>query len=213
MNKSFDHLEEEKKTRILNAAMKEFADKKFDHASTNEIVRNAGIGKGMLFYYFNNKQDLFYYLIGYSLDVMAEQFLSQIDTSETDFVERMKQIAEVKLRYFRTHPDINHFIASVYLDDQFILPVELRRRLEKLKRKGHEIMYENIDKGLFRQDIDIEKAFHLIQWAMNGYQEEVMSRLRGENIPELDLDIYWQEFYDYLEVLKTSFYKKEGEKQ
>ncbi|MFC2947449.1 TetR/AcrR family transcriptional regulator [Virgibacillus sediminis] len=188
MNQTFHKLEEEKKQRILNAALKEFSEKGFEMASTNEIVRNARIGKGMLFYYFNNKQDLFYYLIDYSLNVMTNQFLNRIDVTEPDFIQRMRQIAKIKLDYFRAHPHINNFISSVILDDQLSLPKGLQDRLRDLKRKGGEIMYENVDTSLFRTDIDVNKAFNLIRWAMDGYRQEITSQLQGENIPELDLD-------------------------
>ena len=55
---------DEKQDRILNAAIKEFAQKGYDSASTNEIVKEAGISKGLLFHYFKIKSSYFsFYLI------------------------------------------------------------------------------------------------------------------------------------------------------
>lgn len=46
----FINLEAEKRERIINAALKEFAQKGYDKASTNEIIKEAGISKGSLFF-------------------------------------------------------------------------------------------------------------------------------------------------------------------
>ena len=51
----FLKLNPEKKKRILEAAYNEFSRNTYDNASTNRIVKEAGIGKGMLFFYFNTK--------------------------------------------------------------------------------------------------------------------------------------------------------------
>ncbi|WP_347861401.1 TetR family transcriptional regulator [Salimicrobium sp. PL1-032A] len=44
--KKFDMLEEEKKTRVLEAALLEFAEEGYEKASTNNIVKQAGSAKG-----------------------------------------------------------------------------------------------------------------------------------------------------------------------
>ncbi|MDD3656837.1 MAG: TetR/AcrR family transcriptional regulator, partial [Atribacterota bacterium] len=53
----FHSLESEKQERIINAALKEFARNGYGKASTNEIIKQAGISKGSLFNYFNNKKE------------------------------------------------------------------------------------------------------------------------------------------------------------
>ncbi len=45
----------DKQERIINASLAEFARNGYERASTNEIVKEAGISKGSLFVYFNNK--------------------------------------------------------------------------------------------------------------------------------------------------------------
>ena len=55
MEPAFEHLPREKQLRILNAAMKVFARNDYRHASTDDIAAQAGISKGLLFYYYYNK--------------------------------------------------------------------------------------------------------------------------------------------------------------
>ena len=51
MNSKFFDLKKEKQDRMINAALKVFAMQGYRHASTDDIVREAGISKGLLFHY------------------------------------------------------------------------------------------------------------------------------------------------------------------
>lgn len=206
MNEAFEGLEAEKRTRIINAALQEFSERGYDRASTNKIVKVAGIGKGMLFYYFQNKQSLYHYLLTYSLDLMLDDFLERVDTSEPDFIERMYQIAQLKTQLFTTHPHVIHFLATFMLVESENIPKEISEKYLRLQTLGFNKMYEGIDCHLFREDIDREKAFQLIRWSLDGYQQELKQRLRGVDFNEVDMEPYWQEFYAYLAVLKKVFY-------
>ena len=55
MNEKFFDLKKEKQDRMINAALKVFALNGYRHASTDDIVREAAISKGLLFHYFENK--------------------------------------------------------------------------------------------------------------------------------------------------------------
>lgn len=55
----YDKLDPERRQRILDAAIAEFAAHGFEQASYNQIIENAGISKGAMYYYFEDKADLF----------------------------------------------------------------------------------------------------------------------------------------------------------
>jgi len=74
----------EKQDRILNAALKEFAEKGYKNASTNQIVKDAGISKGLLFHYFNNKKDLYLFLYDHFIEIFVEQIKERVDWDEKD---------------------------------------------------------------------------------------------------------------------------------
>ena len=60
---TFFNLPDEKRQRILECAIEEFAQHDFDSASISQIVARAGIAKGSLYQYFTDKDDLYRYLI------------------------------------------------------------------------------------------------------------------------------------------------------
>ena len=66
MNDKFFDLKREKQDRMINASLKVFAENGYRHASTDEIVKDAGISKGLLFHYFTSKMGLYEFLFDYS---------------------------------------------------------------------------------------------------------------------------------------------------
>ncbi|GGE24294.1 TetR family transcriptional regulator [Marinithermofilum abyssi] len=207
ITKTFSQLEPSKQQRIINAALAEFAEYGYEQASTNRIVREAGIGKGMLFYYFNSKKELYHYLIDYGLDFLINEYLSLIDDHEPDFIERYKQAARIKMKAYAKNPHVFHFLGSILLNQEVELPDDLAKRLAEIKKLGHSKIYDHIDQTLFRNDVDADKVFKIIRWAMEGYEKELLDRLKGQKLSSIDFKPYWDEFYEYLDILKTSFYK------
>ena len=216
ITKTFNNLDAEKQKRILNAALKEFAENGYDKASTNRIVKEAGIGKGMLFYYFKNKKELYHYLIDYTIDKMTNEYKSIIDnTKDPDFIERLKKIAQAEYVFNMENPYVNHFLGPLVLADDLELSADVKERFEEMNRLVFSIVHADIDHTLFREDVDIEKTIQLIQWSIEGFNNQLINRFKEQDIAwnDIDLDSIWGELYEYLNILKTSFYKQEGDKQ
>jgi AcrR family transcriptional regulator len=80
---TFFNLSEEKRQKILNCAIEEFAQNDYDSASISKIVFNAGIAKGSLYQYFADKSDLHRYLIELAAQKKAEM-LAAAHSTEAD---------------------------------------------------------------------------------------------------------------------------------
>ena len=77
---TFLNLPAEKQEKLLEAATREFSHKPFNEASINQIIKETGIPRGSFYMYFQDKEDLFLYLIkGYmdQLLMLLEEFLLQ----------------------------------------------------------------------------------------------------------------------------------------
>lgn len=62
-SETFFRLPEEKRARLMDAAWDEFTTVRFSDASINKIIRAAGIPRGSFYQYFEDKDDLFAYLV------------------------------------------------------------------------------------------------------------------------------------------------------
>lgn len=60
---TFFNLPEEKRQRLLQLAIEEFAENDYKNASLSNIVARAGIAKGSLYQYFEDKRALYFYLL------------------------------------------------------------------------------------------------------------------------------------------------------
>ncbi len=68
----FDNLEPERQEAILAAAADEFALRGYAGASLSRIIEGAGISKGSLYYYFDDKEDLFATAVATAIDRLLE---------------------------------------------------------------------------------------------------------------------------------------------
>lgn len=203
----FANLDPKKKKTILNAAFEEFADQGYENASTNRIVKKAKIGKGMLFYYFNSKKELFHYLIDYGIDYIMEEYLSKIDENQSDFIKKYKQMANIKLKSYTENPHLFNFIGILYINEYDELPEELKERLLEIRDLGYAKTFNNIDKSLFREDIHSDQIIRLIYLTISGYENELVNRLKGKSLYKVDYGPFWDEFDELLHLLKKVYYK------
>ena len=63
---TFLNLPEAKRKAFLEIALQEFANNDYNTASVSKIVEKAGIAKGSVYQYFEDKQDLFLYLLDFA---------------------------------------------------------------------------------------------------------------------------------------------------
>jgi AcrR family transcriptional regulator len=96
-----DNGDDEKRTRILTAAMSEFALHGYKSANTNRIVKEAGVSKGLLFHYFGSKRELYLYLLDYALRLLSDEFFSGFDWSERDIFKCWRAVAKMKFDMMR----------------------------------------------------------------------------------------------------------------
>jgi len=69
----FEKLEPRKQEAILQAAGEEFAEKGFEAASINRIILRSGMSKGSVYYYFEDKADLFATTLEQSIKRIMEE--------------------------------------------------------------------------------------------------------------------------------------------
>ena len=94
MNDKFFDLKQEKQDRMINASLKIFSRGGYRHASTDEIVKEAGISKGLLFHYFPTKLGLYGFLFDYSARFMLLELSREVKRSETDYFALTKQMEQ-----------------------------------------------------------------------------------------------------------------------
>jgi AcrR family transcriptional regulator len=102
---TFFNLEAEKKNRIIDAAVKEFAAHPYLKTSINRIIEQADISKGSFYQYFKNKKDLYKYIIDQASDAKMK-FLGQKmqDYQKLEFFELLRELFIAGIQFKREYP-------------------------------------------------------------------------------------------------------------
>ncbi|MGJ7919009.1 TetR/AcrR family transcriptional regulator [Neobacillus sp. LXY-4] len=207
MFSKFLNLNQEKQDRILNAALKEFAQKGYQNASTNEIVKEAGISKGLLFHYFNNKKDLYLFLYDHFMEITMEEILAKVDWDEKDIFKRYRLVAFLKFELFNQYPEMFNFLKSVYTEDSPEVKTELDIKMKKLLESGYKDLFGDIDLTKFKEGLDLEKTLNIIFWTMEGFAYRQQDKALKVDLDQAFLDEVMTEMEAYCEILKNAFYK------
>lgn len=201
------NLESKRRNVILNAALKEFATKGFDDASTNVIAKESGVSKGLMFHYVNSKKDLFLFLYDYCTDMINKEYLDLMDFNEKDIFERLRQSYLLQIELLQKHPWIFEFIKMTATTQSDEINKELEKRVNEKQSLCHETMFDNVDESEFREGLDVERCKQLIFWSNIGFTNQILEDIRNSEITQLDYDHILTELDSYLNELRKIFYK------
>ncbi|MBN2909970.1 TetR/AcrR family transcriptional regulator [Polycladomyces sp. WAk] len=207
MSSKFLKLNPEKQDRIVNAAIKEFVQKGFKNASTDEIVKEANISKGSLFYYFKDKKGLFLYLYDYCSEIVMNEFFAKIDLNEHDILKRFREMLLLKIELIKRYPEIFEFMKVAYFEDAAEVKSDLERRNKEMITRSYQELFGDIDLSKFREDIDAKRAVNIIIWTMEGFSSQQQEKAKSLSLNDLDFDEILAEMDHYIDLLKKCFYK------
>jgi len=148
---TLEQKKEEKRATILAAAFSEFTGKRFDEVKLDEIAARAGVGKGTLYLYFKNKEDLF---VQMALEGVAQM------------VVRIHEITAMKLafreRYFLFGREVGDFVLKRAVMFQLMnqagseaIQKEFMKQHRNLIRSARGLLQAGVDEGVFRNDFTI----------------------------------------------------------
>jgi len=214
MEEILKHLSEEKRDKIINSAIEEFSRCPFEKASTNKIVQNAGISKGLLFHYFRSKKELYEKLVVFVINKLTEMISSRIDWDETDIFQRIKELIIMKVEMSKEYPKMFDFILKVLEEKDVKTQKEVYQLYEdyglNIKTIVSDVFSKNVDFTLFKESSDIELKINIIRWTLEKYSEELLELYRKQNsVANLDLNEMTEKIDEYINILKAAFYRGE----
>ncbi|RLA81623.1 MAG: TetR/AcrR family transcriptional regulator [Deltaproteobacteria bacterium] len=169
--RTFFNLPEEKREKIIKAALEEFASKGWKGASVNSIVARAGIAKGSLYQYFRDKRSLFLFLFDKAVGV-AKETLKRVkrQTAEKPLRERLRESLLAGVDFIERHP----LLYRIYLQLVFERDVPFRQDLiGRLRVLSFDyilsLLEEALKRGEVREGLDLKAAAFLIDAVMERF--------------------------------------------
>lgn len=200
MNEKFFDLKKEKQDRMINAALKVFAMNGYGHASTDDIVKEAGISKGLLFHYFISKLGLYAFIYDYSVRYIMLELSTGVSKEETDYFGLLLQIKQSQLQVMKNYPYMLQFINKSREEDVSEALMETEDKRGVLPRQYAEIM-ERAELSRFKKEADVKKLTKVIEYTVDGLMTEHFRNASFQ--PE----IYYKEIVQYLEMIKKLSYQ------
>lgn len=94
---TFFNLPKDKQETLLNTSKKEFSRAPFHEASISNIIKNAEIARGSFYQYFEDKEDLYFYLLSEDSKQNHERFVSAIEENNGDLFDSFIDVFQYML--------------------------------------------------------------------------------------------------------------------
>ena len=204
MNDTWSKLPEEKRARIINAALCSFGANGYKKTSMADIASAAGISKPMLFTYFGSKPGLYAFVADYAVGLVWEEFRAHAHKLLTDdFFERIRLSTEIKTAMMKRHPAILSFLTAMYYEEDAGVRPVIDKLLGEAVLLSGEQMLKGIDTSRFKPGVEVQSVVKLLTWASSRLAD--VWRCRDAS----SLDALLEEFNEVLAMLRTILYKEE----
>ena len=195
MNAKFFELKKEKQDRMINAALKVFAVNGYRHASTDDVVKEAGISKGLLFHYFENKLGVYQFVYDYAVRYMSLELNTHVGSKEKDLFEIVKQTQSARLDAMKGYPYVQQFLARSLTEDVSEVLLIIGQKKDLLLDVYQDI-YRRINFSALPQGTDGRLLFQMMNHAADGL---IMERFQEGSF---QADMVLEEIIQYIYVVK-----------
>jgi AcrR family transcriptional regulator len=202
---TFFNLPEEKREKIIHAAVNEFAEYGLENASTNRIVENSGISKGSFYQYFEDKQDVFKHLLVVLEQEKLEYFRDKHPPStHLDTFQYFRWMIKVGMEFNTVNPRMVQAISHVMFREGLYY-ANFDNIRDRTTRGLQALIKQAITRGEIDPSVDVELATLIMEtWsnAISTYilnegsrQKDILKWVRSAKVQEqIDKMLYVMEY-------------------
>lgn len=152
--KEFFNLNVDKQKNILDAARKEFTSVVYEDASINKIVKDAGISRGSFYCYFENKKDVYLFILKEEITKLVDAVVSSKDSKDKiDIFDASIKLYDRVIDFYINYDQglIKNICSNMKMEfEKDTLEIESDRIIEGVKQRVslENIKYKNDDELL-----------------------------------------------------------------
>jgi AcrR family transcriptional regulator len=194
---TFLNLPDEKRQTIINAAIEEFAGYGLENASTNRIVANSGISKGSFYQYFEDKQDVFMYLLTVLEREKLEFFKGRHPPSmNMDTFQYFRWMIKTGMEFNTSHPLLTQAISRVMFGEGMYYGNTFADVRERTAQGLRAMIEQAVARGEVDPSVDVELAVMIMEtWSNTIKQKDIMKWVRSAKVQErIDKMLYVMEY-------------------
>jgi AcrR family transcriptional regulator len=184
---TFFNLPDEKRERIIETAIDEFAQYSYEGASITRIAENANIAKGSFYQYFEDKKDLFKHII----DISGQKKLMYMtrllkDFEKLDFFQAFREMYVAGIKFAKEHPRLSKIGTS------FVKGTDAKFKQEILGEsipKSNEFIKGMLLRGIQRGEIAPEIDADIVAYMLTELSISISEYFIKEMDAEDDMEI------------------------
>lgn len=156
LKETFYRLPDEKRERIMAAAEREFLENSFEAASINRIIKEAAIPRGSFYQYFEDKKDIFLYIVSTHKNEAFGFVESFIKDSDGDVFSFMRKAIDfmISAECSEKVEGMKRIFSQPWVFDMIVSDTMKGKQEEANTPKG--IMFKYIDKNQLNVENDDE---------------------------------------------------------
>ena len=177
---TFDNIPEEKRIKILNVAVNEFATQGFENANINTIAKKAEVSVGSLYKYFDTKSDLFLTSVSYGVSTL-EKVLDAITSKDEDIVLKLEKLLRTAIDFSRRNSVMIKLYNEFTTESNAELGKKLAHEMETITARAYkQAIIQGQISGEIRADIDPGMAAFLVDNLLMNIQFSYSSSYYAE---------------------------------
>ncbi|MEO8356062.1 MAG: TetR/AcrR family transcriptional regulator [Chloroflexota bacterium] len=181
---TFFNLPSEKRETIIHAAVEEFAQYGLENASTNRIVENSGISKGSFYQYFEDKQDVFMYLLSVLEREKMEYFQDRHPPSgNMDTFEYFRWMIKAGMEFNSAYPRMTQAVSRVLLGEGLYYGKNFADYRAKTTQALSMMIQQAIERGEVDPSVDVELAVMV----MDTWTNAISTYILNEGMKQKDI--------------------------
>nr|WP_255812634.1 TetR/AcrR family transcriptional regulator [Acidaminobacter sp. JC074] len=164
--------------------MEEFSCHSFNEASLNNIIKKAGISKGGMFKYIDDKTDIYLHVFEIAMEAFYENQNKYLDRNETCVVSKVFDMVYKSKDFYLDEPIYFQLITQGSIDFNSPCYDQLAAMKHDLLVDQRKILLENIDWDKYKTSKD--GVLDYIDTLFQGINIKLLQLLTGDGYYDLD---------------------------
>lgn len=195
--RTFNRLDDDKKERVIRAAIEEFQANGFEKAKIETIAKNAGVAKGSIYQYFEDKKDLFLYSVTWSLEYFMKMIDRQTPLKDMDVYDYFLSGSRERFELVKKERLLVAFSMDVASGKFVSLVPEINNELNRIGAEYELRLIANGKKrGTIRDDLDDKTLLLFFQGVTEKFNMEILAKAKTFEFEPTD-ELY-REMENYL---------------
>jgi AcrR family transcriptional regulator len=183
---TFFALPAERRDRLVREAIAEFSERSYADASLSQIAQRSHIPKGSFYQYFEDKVDLYRWLVTEEAPRHKREFLAASGASKGDYWADFEALIERGMAFLVEHPRLARLTAAAADPTASAEVRGLHRAICEAGIDEFRLLLERgIEEGAMRPGLDLDVAARLVAAVVGPGLTDVVLRELGADLHEV----------------------------